>query len=114
MSALGLTAGNGVRVLPPLGYLDFLGLHAGAALTLTDSGGLQEEACCLRVPCVTLRDNTERPESVEVGANRLAGAEAARIVECARAMSARPRDWRNPFGDGQSGLRIVDLLTGGS
>jgi len=103
-----------VRALPPLGYLDFLALHARAALTLTDSGGLQEEACCLRVPCVTLRDNTERPESVEVGANRLAGAEAARIIECARTMSARPRDWRNPFGDGRSGVRIVDLLTGGS
>jgi len=114
MAALGLAADGRLRVLPPLGYLDFLGLHAGAALMLTDSGGLQEEACCLRVPCVTLRDNTERPESVLVGANRLAGAEAARIVECALSMSARPRDWRNPFGDGKSGLRIVDLLTGGS
>jgi UDP-N-acetylglucosamine 2-epimerase (non-hydrolysing) len=114
LESLGMRVDGHVRTLPPLGYLDFLGLHAGAALTLTDSGGLQEEACCLRVPCVTLRDNTERPESVEVGANRLAGAEPARIVECARAMSARPRDWRNPFGDGRSGERIVDLLTGGS
>ena len=98
----------------PLGYLDVAALASQARVIVTDSGGLQEEACCLRVPCVTLRDNTERPESVEVGANRLAGAEAARIVECALSMSARPRDWRNPFGDGKSGLRIVDLLTGGS
>jgi UDP-N-acetylglucosamine 2-epimerase (non-hydrolysing) len=59
---------------------------------------------------VTLRDNTERPESVEVGANVLAGADPARIEECARQMSRRPRDWQNPFGDGHSGLRIVDLL----
>jgi len=106
----GLT--RGLRVLPPLGYLDFLGLHAEAGLMLTDSGGLQEEACCLRVPCVTLRDNTERPESVEVGANRLAGADPARIVEAARAMSARARDWPNPFGDGRAGERIVDVLLG--
>ncbi len=106
----GLT--RGLRVLPPLGYLDFLGLHAEAALMLTDSGGLQEEACCLRVPCVTLRDNTERPESVEVGANRLAGADPARIVDAARAMAARARDWPNPFGDGRAGERIVDVLLG--
>ncbi len=101
-----------LRVLPPLGYLDFLGLHADAALMLTDSGGLQEEACCLRVPCVTLRDNTERPESVAAGASVLAGADPGRIVACARAMHAIPRDWPNPFGDGRSGERIVDLLLG--
>jgi len=111
MAALGIAAAGTVRALPPLGYLDFLGLQTGAALVLTDSGGLQEEACCLRVPCVTLRDNTERPESVAVGANVLAGAGAERIVACARAMRAKPRDWPNPFGDGTSGLRIVDALT---
>jgi UDP-N-acetylglucosamine 2-epimerase (non-hydrolysing) len=112
MAALGLAASGTLRGLPPLGYLDFLGLHAAAALMLTDSGGLQEEACCLRVPCVTLRDNTERPESVAVGANVLAGADTEAIVACARAMAAKPRTWENPFGDGMSGLRIVDLLTG--
>jgi len=121
MAVLGLAAGPGptlragaprLRALPPLGYLDFLGLHAGAALMLTDSGGLQEEACCLRVPCVTLRDNTERPESVAVGANVLAGADADAIVAAARAMSVKPRTWENPFGDGRSGERIVDLLVG--
>jgi UDP-N-acetylglucosamine 2-epimerase (non-hydrolysing) len=105
-----LDVDHAVRVLPPLGYLDFLGLHLHASLMLTDSGGLQEEACSLRVPCVTLRDNTERPESVHVGANVLAGAEPARIVDAARTMVAKPRDWTNPFGDGRSGERIVDLL----
>ncbi len=103
----------GLRVLPPLGYLDFLGLHAEAALMLTDSGGLQEEACCLGVPCVTLRDNTERPESVQVGANVLAGAEPERIVARAREMAGRPRDWPNPFGDGHAGERIVERLLRG-
>ena len=114
LDALGFAVDGAVRRLPPLGYLEFLGLHAEAALMLTDSGGLQEEACCLRVPCVTLRDNTERPESVEVGANILAGAESERIVACARAMAARQRDWPNPFGDGKSGARIVDILLGGA
>jgi UDP-N-acetylglucosamine 2-epimerase (non-hydrolysing) len=106
----GLRFAPEVRVLPPLPYLDFLGLHAHAALMLTDSGGLQEEACALQVPCVTLRDNTERPESIEVGANVLAGAEPERIVAAARAMVARPRTWPNPFGDGRAGERIVDLV----
>jgi UDP-N-acetylglucosamine 2-epimerase (non-hydrolysing) len=112
LAAMGMTLGNGVRALPPLPYLEFLGLHAGAALMLTDSGGLQEEACCLRVPCVTLRDNTERPESVQVGANVLAGAEPERIVAAAKEMLGRPRDWPNPFGDGKSGERIVEWLVG--
>jgi UDP-N-acetylglucosamine 2-epimerase (non-hydrolysing) len=108
----GLDVDGGVRVLPPLSYLDFLGLHARATLVLTDSGGLQEEACTLGVPCVTLRDNTERPESVDVGANMLAGADPDRTVECARTMRDRPRNWPNPFGDGHSGERIVDILLG--
>ena len=110
IDALGLVVDGSMRRLPPLGYLEFLGLHGDAPLMLTDSGGLQEEACCLRVPCVTLRDNTERPESVEVGANVLAGADSDRIVACARSMAARPRDWPNPFGDGTSGARIVEIL----
>jgi UDP-N-acetylglucosamine 2-epimerase (non-hydrolysing) len=110
LDALGLALDGAVRRLPPLGYLEFLGLHAEAALVLTDSGGLQEEACCLKVPCVTLRDNTERPESVEVGANLLVGADSVRIVEGARTMAGRARDWPNPFGDGKSGARIIELL----
>jgi UDP-N-acetylglucosamine 2-epimerase (non-hydrolysing) len=110
LETLGLALDGVVRAMPPLSYLDFLGLHANAALCLTDSGGLQEEACSLRVPCVTMRDNTERPESVEVGANVLVGADPARIAEAARAMTAKPRDWPNPFGDGHAGERIVDLL----
>jgi UDP-N-acetylglucosamine 2-epimerase (non-hydrolysing) len=110
LEKLGMRVDGGVRALPPLGYLDFLGLHAAAAIVLTDSGGLQEEACSLRVPCVTLRDNTERPESVDVGANVLAGADPEVIVASAVAMRAKPRDWPNPFGDGTSGLQIVDIL----
>jgi UDP-N-acetylglucosamine 2-epimerase (non-hydrolysing) len=110
MAELGIAWGAGVRALPPLPYLDFLGLHAQAALTLSDSGGLQEEACCLGVPCVTLRDNTERPESVEAGANTLVGADAERIVAGARTMLARTNGWANPFGDGRAAHYILDAL----
>ena len=110
LDELGTPQPPGVRFLSPLPYLEFLGLHAQAALMLTDSGGLQEEACVLGVPCVTMRDNTERPESLEVGANRLAGADAERIAETAEAMAAAPRGWAQPFGDGHAAERILELL----
>jgi UDP-N-acetylglucosamine 2-epimerase (non-hydrolysing) len=103
----GLTLGPGIEGLPPLGYIEFLGLHDRASLVLTDSGGLQEEACALRVPCVTLRDSTERPESIDVGASVLAGAEQDRIVRSALDMLSRPRTWPNPFGDGRAGERTI-------
>lgn len=107
---LGLPVPSGVRFLPSLPYLEFLALHSSSALMLTDSGGLQEEACALRVPCVTMRDNTERPESLEVGANRLAGADAKRIVETAAVMIESERDWVQPYGDGNAAGRILDEL----
>jgi UDP-N-acetylglucosamine 2-epimerase (non-hydrolysing) len=110
LAELEIGVSPGVRRLPPLGYHEFLALHAQAGLMLTDSGGLQEEACTLGVPCVTLRDNTERPESIAVGANRLVGADPDRILEGAMAMHAAPRTWVNPFGDGHAGERIVDLI----
>jgi UDP-N-acetylglucosamine 2-epimerase (non-hydrolysing) len=114
MGELGMAWGERVRALPPLPYLDFLGLHAQAALTLSDSGGLQEEACCLGVPCVTLRDNTERPESVDVGANTLVGADPERIVTGARTMLGRTNGWPNPFGDGRAAHHILDALLAAS
>jgi len=101
---------DGVRAIEPLGFLEFLQLEAHAALVLTDSGGVQEEACILKVPCVTLRDNTERPETLDVGANVLAGADAERILQMALHMCSRGRCWSNPFGDGRAGNRIVDFL----
>jgi UDP-N-acetylglucosamine 2-epimerase (non-hydrolysing) len=76
---------------------------------LTDSGGLQEESCILGVPCVTLRDNTERPETVEVGANVLAGTDPDVMLSCAREMLAQGRSWVNPFGDGNAGERIIQI-----
>jgi UDP-N-acetylglucosamine 2-epimerase (non-hydrolysing) len=94
----------------PIDYLSFLTLESRAKLVFTDSGGVQEEACILKVPCVTLRDNTERPETIEVGANTLAGAEPKRILEKTKLMIDDSRGWPNPFGDGRAGERIVSIL----
>jgi len=94
----------------PVDFLSFLQLESNARLVLTDSGGIQEETCILRVPCVTLRDNTERPETIEVGANILAGTSPGEILECSKVMLGRKKDWENPFGDGKASGRIVDIL----
>ena len=77
---------EGVKLIEPVGFLEFLELEANAKLVLTDSGGVQEEACILGVPCVTLRDNTERPETLEVGSNILAGTNKERILKCSKEM----------------------------
>ena len=78
---------------------------------MTDSGGLQEETCILGVPCVTLRDNTERPETVTVGSNILAGTDPSKILESAKVMLVKEKKWVNPFGDGTSGLKILKVLS---
>ncbi|HYC27026.1 MAG TPA: UDP-N-acetylglucosamine 2-epimerase [Nitrososphaerales archaeon] len=103
-----------VRFTEPADYLQFLKLEAKASLVLTDSGGVQEEACVLKVPCVTLRDNTERPETIEVGANVLAGADPDRIARGASKMLKRRRNWKNPFGDGRAAEKIVKAWTDSS
>jgi len=99
-----------IRFIDPVDYLDFLNLEKGAQLVLTDSGGVQEETCILGVPCVTLRDNTERPETIDVGSNMLAGTEPDKIVECARRMLVKGKGWNNPFGDGKAAERIGRTL----
>jgi len=108
----GLQVPEAVRLIEPLGYLDFLKLEVNARLILTDSGGIQEEACILGVPCVTLRDNTERPETLEVGSNVLVGADAERVLKGAKFMLERKNNWINPFGDGRAGKRIIKILEG--
>jgi UDP-N-acetylglucosamine 2-epimerase (non-hydrolysing) len=110
MEEFGLDA-RGVTFIEPLDYLSFLKLEADARLVLTDSGGVQEESCILKVPCVTLRDNTERPETALVGANVLVGVDPEKILEGARTVIGRSRDWENPFGDGRAGERIVGIIT---
>ena len=100
---------EGIRVIDPVGYLEFLLLESMAALILTDSGGVQEESCILSVPCVTLRENTERPETIDVGSNMLAGTNAEKILAAADHMNEIPRTWSNPFGDGDAAHRIIDV-----
>jgi UDP-N-acetylglucosamine 2-epimerase (non-hydrolysing) len=110
MDKFGLKLQN-IKLIEPTDFLGFLQLESNARLILTDSGGVQEEACILRVPCVTLRDNTERPETVDVGANILAGAASDKILDCVKVMLGRENNWINPFGDGKAGESIVKIVT---
>jgi UDP-N-acetylglucosamine 2-epimerase len=108
----GLDAGlKGLRLIPPLPHLEMLGLVADARALVTDSGGLQKEACFLAVPCVTLRDETEWVETVAAGWNRLAGADPVRIRA---ALAASPPPGAKPdltiYGDGHAARRIVAAL----
>jgi UDP-N-acetylglucosamine 2-epimerase (non-hydrolysing) len=100
-----------LQLIPPVGYLDFIQLQKYAKLILTDSGGIQEEACLLGVPSLTLRENTERPEAVEVGASELVGRDAAKAVKAAKQWLSRDSySWDNPFGDGHVAEAIIDIV----
>lgn len=105
-----------IRMIEPLGYLDFLALQAQARLVLTDSGGIQEESSYLGVPCLTMRPNTERPITVEMGTNQLVGRDPQRVLAAARDVLSGSNPWDHrpeggiPLWDGQAGERIADLL----
>lgn len=100
---------DGIRVIDPVGYLEFLMLESKATLVLTDSGGVQEESCILSVPCVTLRENTERPETIDTGSNMLAGTSPEKILSSVKEMINIPRTWNNPFGTGDAARRIIEV-----
>ena len=102
----------GMTPVEPLGYLDFLALTSDAKVVLTDSGGIQEETCVLGVPCVTIRDNTERPSTIDVGANVLVACDCDAIVTAAQQQAARGREgWElPPLWDGKAADRIVEIL----
>lgn len=104
--------GNGVAFLDPLGYLDFIALLGRARLVLTDSGGVQEETTVLGVPCLTLRDSTERPVTVTHGTNRVIGTDPRRIVDEALATLDHPPrpTGAPPLWDGRAAERIVGIL----
>jgi UDP-N-acetylglucosamine 2-epimerase (non-hydrolysing) len=108
-----------VRVTPPLGYLEFLSLMKESSFVVTDSGGVQEEALTLGVPCVTARNNTEWAETLDSGGNVLAGTTTEKIVEKATYALEQNEDIRrklraqpNPLGDGRAGERICEILLG--
>jgi len=101
----------GLRLLDPLGYLDFLRLLAEAAIVLTDSGGIQEETTALGIPCLTLRENTERPVTIEQGTNRLVGTDPQRILNAYReVLSERPTGRVPELWDGHAAERIAKIL----
>lgn len=103
---------SGINLIDPIDFLEFLVLESNAKLVLTDSGGVQEESCILNVPCVTLRDNTERTETIELGCNIIAGTSSDRIIECTHVMLSKNNSWINPYGDGKTGERIINILKG--
>ncbi len=102
----------GIVPLDPLGYLDFLSLNDRARIVLTDSGGVQEETTVLGVPCLTLRENTERPATVEHGSNQVVGVDSDRILAAARSTLRKParQSQRPPLWDGKAAPRIVAIL----
>jgi UDP-N-acetylglucosamine 2-epimerase (non-hydrolysing) len=107
------SAPPGLRLIEPLGYLDFLSLETDARAVLTDSGGIQEETTYLGVPCFTLRANTERPVTVEFGTNTLLGLDPAAISEIPAALVSRPAAPPEPppLWDGHAAERIADILS---
>jgi UDP-N-acetylglucosamine 2-epimerase (non-hydrolysing) len=108
-----ISASN-IRLIEPLGYLDFTRLYSGAKLVLTDSGGLQEETTVLGIPCLTLRHNTERPITIEMGTNILVGTDPERIKKAAADVLAGDLDNTHrripPLWDGKTAARICDEL----
>jgi UDP-N-acetylglucosamine 2-epimerase (non-hydrolysing) len=102
----------GIVPLDPLGYLDFLSLNDRARIVLTDSGGVQEETTVLGVPCLTLRENTERPATVEHGSNQVVGVDSGRILAAARSILRKParQSQRPPLWDGKAAPRIVAII----
>jgi len=113
MEGAGLTE-RGLILTEPLGYLEFLRLTSEARLVLTDSGGIQEETTILQVACLTMRENTERPITIEQGTNRLVGTDPARILQAALdALDGPPRCLAPPeLWDGKASARILDVLEG--
>jgi UDP-N-acetylglucosamine 2-epimerase (non-hydrolysing) len=105
---------SNIKLVEPLGYLDFMRLYSGARLVLTDSGGLQEETTALGIPCLTLRENTERPITIEMGTNVLVGTDPARIEKAAFEIMDDADFGRNakipPLWDGKAAERICDVL----
>jgi UDP-N-acetylglucosamine 2-epimerase (non-hydrolysing) len=109
--ASALVTEGSLRPVDPLGYVEFLGLMEGCRVALTDSGGIQEETTILGVPCLTLRENTERPATITHGTNQLVGTDPGRVVEAwQRAQTAASAHRVPPLWDGQAARRIVDVL----
>lgn len=101
---------DNIYLVDPQDLFGFLQLEQHAKVILTDSGGIQEETCILNVPCVTLRENTERPETVDIGSNLLVGTSPQKILNGVNFMINKKKDWKNPFGDGTAGEKIIKII----
>ena len=111
LERFGIDLGPSIELMPPQAYMSFLHLWKDAAVVLTDSGGLQEETTVLGVPCVTLRENTERPITVDEGTNELAGTEPRRVIQLATAaIEGRAKRGRRPALWDGAARRIVEVL----
>ena len=112
LAEAGAISNRQLRIIEPVGYLDFLCLLSRATLVLTDSGGIQEETTALGVPCLTLRENTERPITISQGTNLLVGTDPTQIINAARAVLAGNSKAGRipPFWDGKAAERIVEIL----
>jgi len=106
----GLEIPKGIRLYDPVGFLEFSKLEKNAFCCVTDSGTVQEDACIFRVPCVTIRISTERPETVEVGSNIVAGLKKNHILKAVDKMINRKRNWKNPYGKPGTAIKIVNIL----
>ncbi len=110
---LRITVPQRIALIPPTGYPELLALQKGAYMVMTDSGGIQEEACILKKKCLILRTNTERPETLAVGgAILLKKISSAEMVLAFHKLDKRNVHWRNPFGDGHAARRIIKILRG--
>ncbi len=96
-----------IKPIEPLGFIDMVTMEKNAKAIFTDSGGIQEEACILKIPCITLRTSTERPETVEVGANKLNSGD---LIKDYYEMTQRQFHYANPFGDGNTGKTILKII----
>jgi UDP-N-acetylglucosamine 2-epimerase (non-hydrolysing) len=118
MAKNGVSPASGITLVEPLGYLDFICLMRHAEMVVTDSGGVQEETTFLRVPCLTVRPNTERPITVTDGTNRLVAAESAPLIDAindtlasAEGEPANPDAEPPELWDGRAATRIASILS---
>ena len=96
-----------IKLIPPVNYSEMVTLEKNSFCIITDSGGIQEEACILKIPCITIRNTTERPETIEVGANKLA---TNNLIDDVKEMTNKKRNWVNPFGKGDSSEKILRII----
>ncbi len=105
-----LSVSKGIRLLDPVGFLEFSKLEKNAFCCITDSGTVQEDSCIFHIPCVTMRISTERPETVETGSNIVAGLNKKHIIDAVDKMINRETNWKNPYGKPDFSKQMIKVL----